>query len=570
MNWKPAALPLVLASLLIAACAPGNSPPPAADGPSQDAFSAERQQAADTITAERIARHVRVLSADEFAGRDPAGEGDRLTQAYLVEQLEAMGFQPGAADGGWLQTFDIVGIDPVVPERWSFTSGTERREIRRWDDFVATSGLQSRRAVIDDAELVFVGYGIQAPEYGWDDFKGQNLAGKILVMLNNDPEWDPELFEGERRLYYGRWGYKYESAARQGAVGAIIMHTTPSAGYPWQVVQTSGTGKYFRLPAAGEPALNVEAWVTEAAARDLVAMTGKDLDALIEAARSRDFTPVPLGITTSLTLELAITRTQTANVLGVLPGSNLQIGDEYVVLMAHHDHLGIGEPDASGDRIYNGARDNALGVATVLGVAEAYADLSQPPRRSIMTLFVGAEEQGLLGSSYFARNPTVAPGKIAAAMNFDSGNIWGRARDVTFIGYGKSTLDTVVESVAARQGRVVVPDQLPDRGYYYRSDQFSLAKIGIPATYFDKPSDFIGRPPEWGKQQFAAYEAVNYHQPSDEYDDSWNLDGQVDDARLAFWVGLEIADDDELPSWVPGDEFEAARKAAIDALALVE
>jgi Zn-dependent M28 family amino/carboxypeptidase len=295
-------------------------------------------------------------------------------------------------------------------------------------------------------------------------------------------------------------------------------------------------------------------------------MSGKDLDALIEAARSRDFTPVPLGITTSLALELAITRTQTANVLGVLPGSDPKIADEYVVLMAHHDHLGIGEPDASGDRIYNGARDNALGVATVLGVAEAYADLSQPPRRSIMTLFVGAEEQGLLGSSYFARNPTVAPGKIAAAMNFDSGNIWGRARDVTFIGYGKSTLDTVVESVAARQGRVVVPDQLPDRGYYYRSDQFSLAKIGIPATYFDKPSDFIGRPPEWGKQQFAAYEAVRYHQPSDEIYDGWNLEGQVDDARLAFWVGLQIADDDELPAWVPGDEFEAARKAAIDAL----
>jgi Zn-dependent M28 family amino/carboxypeptidase len=292
-------------------------------------------------------------------------------------------------------------------------------------------------------------------------------------------------------------------------------------------------------------------------------MTGNDLDVLIEAARSRDFEPVPLGIQTSLSLDLAITRTQTANVLGILPGSDPQLADEYVVLMAHHDHLGIGEPDDTGDRIYNGARDNALGVATVLGVAEAYAGLSLPPRRSIMTLFVGAEEQGLLGSLYFARNPTVAPGRIAAAMNFDGGNIWGKARDVVFIGYGKSSLDTVVESVAARRGRVVVPDQLPDRGYYYRSDQFNFAKIGVPATYFYTPSDFVDRPAGWGKEQVESYEAVRYHQPSDEIYDGWNLDGQIDDARLAFWAGLMIADDDELPAWVPGDEFEAARKAAL-------
>ena len=572
MKPLPAACVIVIAAIVIAACSPTPTPVPtesqssAADSSSQEGLGSEREQAAASITEERIVEHVRVLSGDEFAGRGPASEGDRMTQAYLVARLAAMGYQPGAADGGWLQKFDLVGIDPTVPERWSFTSDTQRHALRRWDDFVVTSGVQSPRAVVEDAEVVFVGYGIQAPEYDWDDFKGQDLTGKILLMLNNDPEWDPDLFEGERRLYYGRWDYKYESAARQGAVGAIIIHTTPSAGYPWQVVQTSWTGEYFRLPASGEPVLNAEAWVTEDAARELVAMTGNDLDALVKAARRRDFAPVPLGIQTSLSLELAITRTQTANVLGLLPGSDPQLANEYVLLLAHHDHLGIGEPDATGDRIYNGALDNALGVATVLGVAEAYAGLSQLPRRSIMTLFVGAEEQGLLGSLYYARNPTVPPGRTAAAMNFDGGNIWGKARDIAFIGYGKSSLDAVVDSVAALQGRVVVPDQLPDRGFYYRSDQFSLAKIGIPATYFDTPSKFIGQPDDWGKQQVEAYEAVSYHQPSDEYNGSWNLDGQVDDARLAFWVGLKIADDDELPAWAPGDEFEAARKAAIDSL----
>jgi len=560
------AMAIVLTAM--AACSPASNEPAqtAGNSPARDALGIERERAVETITADRMIEHVLVLSSDEFGGRGPASEGDRMTQAYLIEQLDAMGFSPAGVDGTWLQEFDLVSIDPVVPKQWSFVSGAQSLELQRWRDFVATSGLQTPSAVVDDAEVIFVGYGIQAPEYDWDDFKGQDLSGKILLMLNNDPEWDPELFEGERRLYYGRWDYKYESAARQGAVGAIIIHTTPSAGYPWQVVQTSWTGEYFRLPAAGEPALAVESWVTEQAARELLALTGQELDALIEAARSRDFEPIALGIQGSLSLELEVSRARTANVLGVLPGSDPKLVDEYVVMMAHHDHLGIGQPNLAGDRIYNGARDNALGMSTILGIAGAYAGLSQPPRRSIMALFVGAEEQGLLGSLHFARNPTVPPGRIAAAMNFDGGNIWGESRDLAFIGYGKSSLDTIVEAVAERQGRVVVPDQFPDRGFYYRSDQFSLAKIGIPATYFYTPSDFIDRPKGWGKQQVKSYEAVNYHQPSDEYSTAWNLDGQVNDARLAFWVGLMIADADELPGWTPGDEFEAARIEALEVL----
>lgn len=560
--WLPAVLGLLVA------CGPSEPPapqaPPAAEAESP--FTEAGERAAATITADEILAHVKVLGADEFEGRGPASDGDRKTQQYLVEQLGALGYEPAAADGGWLQKFDLVGVDPVVPETWSFATDGDSREFRRWDDFVATSGVQVERATVDNAEVVFVGYGIQAPEYEWDDFKGRDLTGKVLLMLNNDPEWDPELFEGERRLYYGRWDYKYESAARQGAAGAVIVHTTPSAGYPWQVVQTSWTGEYFRLPATGEPVLQVEAWLTEGAARELVSMAGKDLATLIEAARSRDFEPVPLGVTTSLSLELGIERTQTANVLGVLPGSDPDLADEVVVLTAHHDHLGIGVPDDTGDSIYNGARDNGLGIGIVQEIAAAYASLEPAPRRSILVAYVGAEEQGLLGSLYYAQNPTVPPGRIAANMNFDGGNIWGKTRDITYIGYGKSSLDAVVDLVAARQGRVVKPDQLPDRGYYYRSDQFNLAKIGVPATYFDEGQDFVGRPAGWGKEQIEGYEAVQYHQPSDEYDDTWNMDGAVDDARLGFWVGLLVANADEMPTWVAGDEFEAARIAAIEAL----
>ena len=546
-------------------CAPDNSSLTDAtvdEGP----FPAAAEAAAATITENVLLEHVLVLSADEFEGRGPASAGDAKTQQYLSAQLEESGFQPAAADGGWLQPFDIVAIDPVVPETWMFAAGDESRAFERWDEFVATSGLQTERAEFADAEVVFVGYGIEAPEYGWNDFKGMDLTGKVLLMMNNDPEWDAELFEGDTRLYYGRWDYKYESASRQGAVGAIIIHTTPSAGYPWQVVQTSWTGEYFRLPPTGAPVLPVEAWMTEGAAAELVGMAGKDLAALIESARSPEFEPVPLGVTTSFGLDLGVAKTKTANILGILPGSDPELADEVIVLTAHHDHLGIGTPDDSGDRIYNGARDNALGVSTVLAVAGAYAQLPEAPRRSILVAFVGAEEQGLLGSQYYAENPTVPAGRIAANMNFDGGNIWGRSPEVTFIGYGKSSLDAVAERVAARQGRTVVPDQYPDRGYYYRSDQFNFAKIGVPATYFDRPSKVIGRPDEWAKEQVEAYEAVRYHQPSDEYYPEWTLEGQVEDAQLAFWVGLIVANDYEMPTWTPGDEFEAAREAALDAL----
>ncbi len=428
------------------------------------------------------------------------------------------------------------------------------------------SGVQRERATVKDAEVVFVGYGMQAPEYDWDDYKGADLTGKVLLMMNNDPDWDPELFAGETRLWYGRWDYKYLSAARQGAAGAIIIHTAPSAGYPFQVVQTSWTGVQFELPAGDEPRNEINAWVTEDAARQLVAAAGLELDALREAASNRDFKPVPLGINTSLEMNVDIQRAQSANVLGLIPGSDPDLSDEVVVYTAHHDHLGVGTPNDDGDAIYNGAKDNATGVAITLAIARAIQALPTAPRRSVLVALVGAEEQGLLGSEYYAANPTFAPGKIAANINYDNPNVLGRSHDISFVGLGKSSIDRFLLQAAARQGRVIEPDQFPDKGHFYRSDQFNFAKIGVPAMYLKPGTNFIDRPPEWGRQKQDQYYAVDYHQPSDEYDPSWNFDGTVEDALLGYWTGLAIANADEMPVWNPGDEFEAARLDALEAL----
>lgn len=524
------------------------------------------QVAEQTITADLMRDYVRELSDDKYEGRGPGSRGDSSARQYLVAEMEKLGLEPAAADGSWEQTFSLVGLTSDQPLEWNFSNEDESLILEQWDDFIVSSGVQAERAEVTEAELVFVGYAIQAPEYAWDDFKEVELEGKVLLIMNNDPDWDPDLFEGETRLWYGRWDYKYLSAARQGAAGAIIIHTQPSAGYPFQVVQTSWTGEQFELEAAGEPRLQVEAWVTEDTARDLVEMAGRDLDALREAADNRDFEPVPLGITTSIGMAVGLNRVETANILGLIPGSDPELSDEVVIYTAHHDHLGIGTPNESGDVIYNGAMDNASGVAQIMAIARALKRLPEAPRRSVLFALVGAEEQGLLGSLYYANNSTFPPGKIAANLNYDGGNIWGHTHDVTYIGLGKSTIDAIVSGIAAEQGRVVKPDQFADRGYFYRSDQFSFAKIGVPAMYLDTGTDFVDRPPDWGREQVDHYTDVNYHQPSDEYDDSWNFDGMIADAVLGFWAGLAIANADEMPQWNEGDEFEAARLEALEAV----
>ncbi len=541
---------------------PESSAPASEAGPGNTAAEQAALQIEDAYIRDIVAE----ISDDRYEGRGPGTRGDEAARVFLAKQMEALGLQPGAADGSWEQAFDLVGINASQPDSWTFDGHGKSMTLQQWDEFIVGSGVQQERATVDEAEVVFVGYGIQAPEYDWDDYKGVDVKGKVLLIMNNDPDWDPELFAGDTRLWYGRWDYKYLSAARQGAAGAIIIHTAPSAGYPFQVVQTSWTGVQFELPAGDEPRSQLNAWVTEDSARALVAMAGLDLDELREAAFNRDFEPVPLGVTTSIDMAVDLQRVESANVLGLIEGSDPDLRDEAVIYTAHHDHLGIGTPNEDGDAIYNGAMDNATGVAQILAIARAIKALPKAPRRSILFALVGAEEQGLLGSEYYAAKPTFPPGKIAANLNYDGGNIWGDTHDVTYIGLGKSSIDQIMKLIADEQGRVVKPDQFADKGYFYRSDQFSFAKIGVPAMYLDTGTDFVDRPPGWGKEQLDHYTEVSYHQPSDEYDPGWNLDGMIDDALLGYWTGLAIANADDIPTWNAGDEFEAARLEALRAL----
>jgi Zn-dependent M28 family amino/carboxypeptidase len=526
--------------------------------------------AAKEITPELLRAHVRFLASDLLEGRGPATRGDQLAEAYCRAQMEAMGLKPGAPGGGWIQRVPLVGIKPDFSGPAIFRSERGGANGVPGENFVAFSGVQKPEAKIEGAEIVFVGYGIVASEYQWDDYKDADLKGKVLLMMNNDPEDDPNLFAGKTRLWYGRWDYKYMMAAKKGAAGAIIIHTTHSAGYPWQVVQTSWAGEGFELPDDGSPRVQIKMWATEELSKTIAELGGKSLDLLRASAETRSFRPVPLGVTLTFGLTNAIQQKESGNVVGMIPGSDAKLSKEAVVYTAHHDHFGIKvgaraskEGSAKADDIYNGALDNASGVAAILSVANAFADLPAPPRRSVYFAFVAAEEQGLLGSEYLARHPPVPPGKIAANINIDVINWFGRTRDISMIGLGKSSVDKDVAALAQMQGRTVKPDQFPDRGTFYRSDQFSFAKIGVPAAYLKFGTDVIGRPAGYGKEQVEAYEKNDYHQPSDELKDTWDLSGAVEDAQLAFYLGCRVAGADVMPQWNKGDEFEAARKKAL-------
>ncbi len=561
----------IVLALILGGCGQGQAPVEvqqiSGDGDALTTGATDANTAILEITADLMRDYVKELSDDKYEGRGPGSRGDVAARQYLAGELEKLGLLPGAADGTWEQPFELIGVTADQPEEWSFRKDDDELTLKQWDEFIVSSGVQGQRAEVKDAEVVFVGYGIQAPEYEWNDYKNYDVTGKVVLVMNNDPDWDEDLFAGEKRLWYGRWLYKYQTAAEQGAIGAIIIHTAQSAGYPFQVVQTSWTGEQFELPAGDEARLQAAAWLTEDSSRALVEMAGLDLDQLREAADNRDFEPVPLGVTTSIAFDVSINSVESANVLGLLPGSDSELSDEVVIYTAHHDHLGIGTPNEDGDAIYNGAMDNASGVAQVMAIARALKALPEAPRRSVLFALVGAEEQGLLGSKYYAAQPTFAPGKIAANLNYDGGNIWGHTHDVTYIGLGKTTIDSIVSGIAAEQGRVVKPDQFADKGYFYRSDQFSFAQIGVPAMYLDTGTDFVDRPPGWGEEQLNHYTDVNYHQPSDEYDPSWNFEGMISDAQLGYWTGLAIANADEMQQWVQGDEFEAARMKALKEVA---
>jgi Zn-dependent M28 family amino/carboxypeptidase len=510
------------------------------------------------ITRDAIEAGIRFLSDDLLEGRGVGTRGDLLARKYIATQMQFFGLEPGAPDGTWEQPVPILGITAEVTQTLQAKGTKGDATFQAPEDFTAFAARPEPETGWREAGLVFVGYGIHAPEQNWDDYKGADLKGKVLLVMNNDPADDPDLFAGKTRLYYGRWSYKYEEAARRGAVGAIVIHTTPSAGYPFHVIQSGQGREQFWLPFdPAEPTLQIRSWCSEDAAKKLCGLGGHDLDALRTRAETREFAPVELGVTVSLGTRNVVRELQSANVLGKITGTDPVLKQEAVVITAHFDHLGRGKPRGEDD-IYNGAVDNASGTAAMLAIARACAALAQKPRRTLLFAAVTAEESGLLGSEWYCRNPTFPKRALAANFNLDSINVWGPTEDVELIGHGKNSLLEVVEAVARSRGRTVRPDSNADQGLFYRSDHFNFARIGVPSAYFKGGHDFRDRP-EDRRRMKASYTAVHYHQPTDEIAQWWNLHGAVEDMKLVLECLLRVANADQAPVWTAGDEFEKLR-----------
>jgi Zn-dependent M28 family amino/carboxypeptidase/uncharacterized protein (DUF1684 family) len=523
------------------------------------------------IDSAMLMEHTKTLASDRFQGRAPGTEGEEITVGYLVDQFTKLGLAP-AANGTYIQQVPLVGIT-ATPAPLVLTKDGKERRLRWKDEFVAWTKHVAPAATLNNSELVFVGYGIVAPEYNWDDYKGVDVRGKTLVMLVNDPplrdpnrtaDLDATMFGGVAMTYYGRWTYKFEIAAEKGAAGALIIHETEPAGYPFDVVQSSWEGEQFDLvtPDQNRHRASVEGWIPIEQAGSLLALAGQDFDTLKRQALTREFRPVPLGIRASITIRNELRTIASRNVVASLEGSDPTLRQEYVVYTAHWDHLGVGTP-VNGDRIYNGAKDNAVGTAGLLEVARAYKRLPVPPKRSVLFLAVTAEEQGLLGSAYYALAPVVPLAKTVAAINMDGLNVHGRTRDLTLIGYGASDLDDYAREVAAEQGRIIRPDAEPEKGYYYRSDHFSFAKRGVPALNPDEGIDFIDQPSGYGQKVRQQYTERDYHKPSDHVTPEWDLDGAREDLQLLFAVGYRVAESGKAPEWKPGHEFKAIRDSML-------
>ncbi len=495
---------------------------------------------------------ITTLSSDEFGGRAPGSPGEELTVDFLTREFREAGAEPGNPDGTWVQEVPLVGYTVTSMAGGSdpggaFVPGT---------DFVVWT-----RQAVESAEpagdLLFVGYGVEAPEYDWDDFGDADLTGKILVILVNDPPGDHH-FGGVAMTYYGRWTYKFEKAAEMGALGALIVHETGPAGYPWEVVRGSWTGEQFGLdvPEAAD-LLELEGWISRETAVRLFEAAGHDFEAARAAAAESGFSPMELGIRASFDLALTRRRLDSRNVVARIPGAVAP--EETVIYSAHWDHLGTA-PDGEGDRIYNGAIDNATGTTGLLALARAFA-AGPAPRRSILFLAVTAEEQGLLGSLFYAANPLYPTRNTVAALNLDGMNVWGPTRDITVIGLGQSELDRIAEEVAATQGRTIEPDPEPQNGYYYRSDHFAFAQVGVPAFYGDGGANYIGQPEGYGREIRERWLAELYHKPADEVEPGWTLSGMVEDLEFLYQMGRRLADSEDWPEWSATSEFRATREA---------
>jgi len=527
------------------------APAPDPAGPAENAI----QEAA-------LVQHLQALSSDQMEGRAPATPGGQRAADYIADQLKAIGVEPAGENGTYFQQVPIV--ESVVNR--AFTLSVPGRSYRYLEDVVAFSGTEQARAHVQ-GEVVFVGHGIVAPEQKWNDYAGANVRGKwVLIMVNDPPATaeEPQLFAGKALTYYGRWTYKFEEAARQGAAGAILIHTDESATYPWQVVQSSWSGTQYSLPPAeGVPTLAVKAWMTNEAASDLVRRGGQNLDRLRAVAPTRGFKPVTLQVRAAATLQQRTSRKTSPNVIGVVRGTNDEQG---VVFTSHYDHFGMRDPQpgeaADADRIFNGAVDNASGVAGLLLIAQSMAGADGRPGRSMYFVFTTAEESGLLGAEYFAQHPVIPMDRVAANINVDGINYLGPTRDIVLLGADRSTLGPLAETLAQERGRVIGEDQYPERGYFFRSDHFPLAKAGVPALSISSPREFIGPDAEELRKKQDAYNATHYHQPSDEYDPTWSFAGAVEDLKFLAQLAWRIAAQDEMPRYNEGDQFANARAAS--------
>lgn len=545
-----------MSALVVAACAASGFRPGAND-----------LAAAGSITPEGVLQHVRVLASDRFEGRAPATEGERLTVEYLTGEFRKLGLAPGNPDGTYVQDVPLVGI--TGKRTASLTAGGKRMRMRFPDDYVTVSRRFAPSVQVEDSELVFVGYGVVAPEYDWDDFKGLDVRGKTLVMLVNDPpvadrsdptRLDDTMFNGRAMTYYGRWTYKYEIASEKGAAAVLIIHETGPAGYPYEVVSGSWGHEDFDIDRAdgNQGRVGVEGWITEERARMLFKLSGQSFDALKQASARRDFKPVVLPARINLGVRNQVRRVKSKNVVARIEGSDPALRDQYVVYTAHWDHLGR-DSTRSGDQIFNGALDNATGTAGLLELARAYRALPTPPRRSVLFLAVTAEEKGLLGSRWYANHPLYPLTQTVAAINMDGLNQWGRTSDMVVIGKNQSTLEDVLAATVGLQDRVLVPDPESQKGFFYRSDHFEFAKVGVPALYAEGGTLFRGRPDAFSQQKRDEYTTQDYHKVSDEIKPDWDLSGGVEDLQLLFYVGRQVADADSIPQWKPGSEFKARR-----------
>lgn len=514
-----------------------------------------------------IDANLRFLSSDLLEGRAPATRGGALAEQYIAAQLESYGVRPGA-NGSFFQKvpIDVVTSDPSTIKVTA--SGKATANLRSTDDVVVWAGSVAPASAAK-GELVFVGYGAKAPEYRWDDYKGMDLKGKILLVLVNDPPAtaaEPNLFGGKAMTYYGRWTYKYEEAERQGAAGMLIIHTTFEAGYPWQVVVGSNSTEHRLLPRpSNAPApIGVRGWIQHDVAADLLKQAGLDLAQLVKQADTRDFRPIPTGINIDMSFRNTVQHMSANNVVGLVSGSDPKLATQYVVYSAHHDHLGIG-PAVNGDSIYNGAYDNASGVSAILAVAHVAARAPVKPRRSQMFAFVTAEESGLLGSQYFGEHPPVPARDIVAAINVDEANPEGPVRDVNVMGDDRSSLGPMLAAMLKPSGIRISPDAQPQAGHFYRSDHFSFARVGIPSVTVSAGTDFVGKPAGWGKAHEEEYTSKHYHQPSDEYNPKWPLTGTAQIADIVYRFGTELANSTVMPTWNANSEFRVIREQSLRA-----